>query len=279
MNIPKNRKLFYILTFLFFTLSACTTPCPEKYDNRIAELKGTKILVYTRNGEGYVHESIQAGIQAFKQLSEDYDFSLDISDDPDLFSDNELKKYEALVFLNTNNEVFDSDEQRLALMRYVQAGGGIVGIHIAIGTERNWKWFKQMIGGTFDGHPPAQKFSVRPVDSSHPSVKHLPVEWEVEDEAYYVKEFNPGVRVIMANDLNTINDLKEKPDIFGNLYPSAWCNTFDGGRQWYTSLGHFDHIYNDDLFLQHIVGGLKWVIVNGKPQYKKAYSSSFLDIE
>ena len=108
----------------------------------------------------------------------------------------------------------------------------------------------------------------------NPSVAHLPDEWEVEDEPYYVKEFNPGVRVLMINDLSTIEDKRGKPEVFGNNYPSAWCNTFDGGRQWYTSLGHHDYIYKEPIFLQHVLGGLKWVVVNGKPNYRKASSTA-----
>lgn len=273
-----HNSAIYIMLFFAVSISACLSPLPGKYDNRTAKLKGIKVLVYTRNGEGYVHTSIPAGVKAFELLSEKNDFSIDISDDSEMFTDNVLRHYHAIIFLNTNNDVFTSDDQRVALMRYVQAGGGLMGIHIATGTERNWKWFKQMIGATFDRHPPAQKFTVRVIDNSHPSVSHLPDEWIVEDEPYYVKEFNPGVRVIMINDLNTINDKNEKPEVFGNLYPSAWCNTFDGGRQWYTSLGHFDQIYSDENFLKHLLEGLKWVIVNGKPDYKKAYSQSLSDI-
>lgn len=277
-NILAKQRILYILLISGLIFTTCQAPPMGKYDNRTARLKGIKVLVYTRNGEGYVHTSISAGVDAFKLLSEKNGFSVEISDDPGLFTDNNLRQYHALVFLNTNNDVFDSNDQRLSLMRYTQAGGGVMGVHIATGTERNWKWFKQMMGASFDTHPPAQKFTVRILDPSHPSVLHLPKEWEVKDEAYYFKEFNPEVRVIMINDLNTIDDKNEKPIVFGNLYPSAWCNTYDGGRQWYTSLGHFEEIYSDENFLQHLLGGLKWVSANGKPNYKKAYSQEFSDI-
>jgi type 1 glutamine amidotransferase len=244
-----------------------------KHDNRIGNVKGSNVLVYTRNGEGFVHKSIPASVEAFKKLSAESGFKMDVSDDPSVFNDENLKKYHALVFLNTNNDVFDTDEQRLALKRYVQAGGGFVGVHIAIGTERKWTWYKQMIGGTFDRHPPYQDFRVRVLDKSHPSAKHLPDTWEIKDEPYYIKEFNPEVRVLLAHDLTSIEDKREKPTEFGDDYPAVWCNTFDGGRQWYTSFGHDDHIFENPLFMQHILGGIEWVIADGLPDYSKSYST------
>src|SRR3546814_13423510 len=67
----------------------------------------------------------------------------------------------------------DTDAQRVALMRYIQAGGGFVGIHSASGTERKWKWFKQLLGATFYWHDKYQPFTVNIIDAKHPSVAHL----------------------------------------------------------------------------------------------------------
>jgi type 1 glutamine amidotransferase len=246
-----------------------------KWDNRTGEIANTRILVYTRVGDGgFVHNSIPSSVEALKKLAFDRGFTLDISDDPSVFTDDNLKKYHALIFSNTNNDVFNTDMQRVALKRYIQAGGGFVGIHIAIGTERNWEWYKKMTGATFDRHPPYQKMSVNTRDPYHPSSSHLPDPWIIEDEPYFLKEYNPDVRVIMTHDLSSIEDTVEKPLIFGNDYPSVWCNTFDGGRQWYTAYGHAPGIFEDKRFMQHILGGIKWVIADGLPDYRKAYSTS-----
>ncbi len=247
----------------------------RKWDNRTGQIEGTNILVYTKVGEdGFYHRSIPASVEALQKLADDNGFNIKVSDDPGLFHDENLKQYHALVFANTNNDVFTTDQQRVALKRYVQAGGGFVGIHIALGTERNWDWYKRMIGGTFDRHPPYQEFSVIVRDSDHPSTRDLPNPWIITDEPYYIKEYNPDVRVLMAHDLSTIEDSRPRPEIFGNEYPSVWCNTFDGGRQWYTGYGHDDHIFGDPLFMQHILGGIKWVIADGLPDYRRAYSTT-----
>lgn len=268
---------FLLLSLSFFSHQRLreSSARETKWDNRTAEIKGANILVYTKVGnDGFIHNSIPASVDALKRLGEKNGFNVDVSDDPTLFKEDNLKDYHALIFANTNNDVFSTDEQRIALKRYVQAGGGFVGIHIALGTERNWDWYKRMIGATFDRHPPYQQFNVIIIDDSHPSTRHLPDPWNIKDEPYYVKEYNPEVRVLMSHDLSTIEDNVPKPEIFGNEYPSVWCNTFDGGRQWYTGYGHNGHIYKDSLFMQHILGGIKWVAADGLPDYQKAYSIS-----
>ncbi|MCC5928096.1 MAG: ThuA domain-containing protein [Cyclobacteriaceae bacterium] len=245
-----------------------------KWDNRTGKLKGIRILVYTKNGEGFVHKNIPANVDMLRKMAEKHSFEMDVSDDPAVFTDENLKKYRAIVFANTNNDVFDTDAQKVAFMRYTQAGGGFVGIHSVTGTERKWPWFKQLAGGTFYRHPPFQKYETIVLDASHPSMKPLPARWEVEDECYYLRDFNPAVRVLLVHDLSTVTDEKgPKPDIFGDIFPAVWCNTHDGGRQWCTSLGHADASYVDPLFIAHVTLGLQWAVAGPAPDYKKAYTT------
>lgn len=243
-----------------------------------AKLKGKHVLVFTRNGKGYVHENISASITAFQKMGNELNFSVDTSTSPAYFTDDSLKKYDAVIFSNTNNDVFDTEEQKVAFMRYIQAGGGFMGIHSASGTERNWKWFKLMLGATFLRHPPFQHFTVYTFDQKHPAAKNLPVKWETNDECYFFKEFNAGVNVLLIADISTIKESGDgkyiKPDVFGNRYPSAWCHEFDGGKTWYTALGHSKEDYSNPVYLAHIIEGLKWVTDKGKLNYKKSYATS-----
>lgn len=238
------------------------------------------ILVYVKNGEGYVHDNIENSVKAIQEIGASTGFSVDVSDNPVDFSDENLKKYDVLVFSNTNNDVFDTDAQRVALMRYIQAGGGFVGLHSASGTERNWPWFKRLLGGTFDWHEPGQDFAVNIVDGEHPSVTHLPAVWKREkDECYYLKEMEVNLHVIAVNDLTTIDEVREKrPITFGDKFPSVWCHEFDGGRSWYTSLGHQKEDYDDPNLRKHILGGIQWAI--GRQQgrdYSKSSATSLTD--
>ena len=113
------------------------------------QLKNKHVLIFTKNGKGYVHENIPASIAALQKLGIENGFSTDTTTNSALFTDENLKKYDAIIFSNTNNDVFDTEEQKVAFMRYIQAGGGFMGIHSASGTERNWKWFKLMLGCNF----------------------------------------------------------------------------------------------------------------------------------
>jgi uncharacterized protein len=174
--------------------------------------------------------------------------------------------------------VFDTEQEKVALMRYIQSGGGFMGIHSASGTERNWKWFKLMLGATFLRHPPFQPFSVYVLDRKHPAVKNLAPKWETKDECYFFKEFNPSVKVLLVSDISTIKENDDgkniKPDTFGNRYPAAWCHEFDGGKIWYTALGHNKEDYSNAVYLAHLLEGLKWVTDKGKPDYQKATATS-----
>src|ERR1035441_1879114 len=102
-----------------------------------------RVLVYTKNqiGKGlYVHDNIPASVAAIKKLGEENSFAVDVSDDPAVFTDENLKRYKALIFDNSNNEIFGSEEQKTAFQRYIRAGGGFVGIHSATGSMRQWPW-------------------------------------------------------------------------------------------------------------------------------------------
>lgn len=227
--------------------------------------KKVHVLVYIKNGEGYIHENRDAGIAAIRQLSAQYGFSVTVSENPSDFTENNLKKYNLVIFNNTNNEVFDNDDQKVAFMRYIQAGGGFVGLHSATGTERNWPWFKRLIGASFLRHARHQPFTEIVIDHNHPSTSFLPQTWQRDDECYFFKDYNPDIRVLVVHDLASLDD-DDKPGYYGGTSsPSVWCHQFDGGRQWYTSLGHDSSIYATTEFQQHIMGGIIWVIGNNKP--------------
>src|SRR6266851_483875 len=225
-NRVLKRSAALVATVAFVGILCSQYVAAQKVDWR-----KVRVLVYTKNGKGYVHDNIPNSVDAIKALGKEHGFSVDVSDDPAIFAESNLKKYSALIFSNTNNVVFDKDSQRVALMRFIQAGGGFAGIHSASGTERNWKWFKQMLGGTFYWHEPFQKFGVIILDRKHSSLVHLPEKWEREDECYYLKEMNVNMTILAVNDLSTFKEPKaNRPVTFGDVFPSVWCQEFDGGR-------------------------------------------------
>ena len=228
------------------------------------KLKNTQVLVYTKNGKGYVHDNIATAVSTVKELAAANSFTVDVSDDPAVFNENNLKKYALLIFTSTNNDVFDTDAQRLAFRRYIEAGGGFVGVHSVTGTERNWKWFKMMIGETFSWHAKGQKFSVKNIDPTHPSMKGVPSVWEREDECYFGKELYPGMKVLMVHDLHTLQTdqadlIIKNAGSFADYYPAVWYQNFEGGNIWITTLGHSKESYQDPVYKNHLLQGIKFV--------------------
>ncbi|MEP7144681.1 MAG: ThuA domain-containing protein [Ferruginibacter sp.] len=245
-----------------------------------AKLRNSMVLVYTKNGKGYIHDNIASAVAAIRELGAANKFNVEVSDDPGVFKEVNLKKYTLLIFASTNNDVFDTDDQRLAFRRYIEAGGGFVGIHSITGTERNWKWFKMMIGETFSWHAKFQHFSVRNIDPSHPSMQGVPAIWEREDECYFGKELYPGIKVLMAHDLHTLqtvpaDTLLKYAGSFGDFFPAVWYQHFEGGNIWITTLGHSKESYQDAGYKNHLLQGIKFIASQFKGiNYSNAHAVS-----
>ena len=244
-------------------------------------LKGLHVLLYTRNGKGYVHDNIPYAVQAFRQMSATQEFRLTVSDTPIVFTDAALAGVDLLVFASTNNDVFETASQRLAFRRYMEAGGGFVGLHSVMGTERRWAWFKQMLGGSFSWHPKNQVLEVVNIKPGHPSMAGLPGIWKKQDECYFSKELYPGVEVLMAHDIRLLDpadstQIKSHAGGFYPLYPAVWYHAFDGGHAWITTLGHDIFNYSDPLFLRHILQGMEFIAgLSRKKNSRNAYASDW----
>ncbi len=255
----KRRSLI-----IFFLLTGSIIPVLSQSAQSLSSGgRGKHVLIYTKNGKGYVHKNIPASIKALKEICAGMGIVADATEDPGAFTRENLKKYDALIFSNTNNEVFDTERQKKALQDFIRRGGGFVGIHSANATERNWPWMWAMVGGKFVRHAHHQHFVVVVTDPDNPSTSILPKRWEVNDECYYSNELNPDIHVLLSADLTTVEDKNrdEYPGrTFGDLFPLCWCHSFDGGREWYTALGHDDETYNDPVFRKHLQGGLLWVL-------------------
>ena len=225
-----------------------------------------RVLVYTKNqvGKGlYVHDNIPASVAAIKKMGEENNFGVDVSDDPSVFTDQNLKRYKALIFDNTNNEIFGSEDQKAAFQCYIRAGGGFVGIHSASGSMRQWPWFWEMLGGKFLRHPKLQTFTIKVKDPKDISTAHLGASFEWTDEFYFLDHMPDGLHVLLAGDLTTLTDpAKDKypGKLFGDEFPLAWRHEFDGGREWYTALGHKPEYYSDPKLTKHILGGILWAM-------------------
>lgn len=212
-----------------------------------------KILIFTKTA-GYHHASIPAGVDAIMKLGKENNFLVDTTSDAAKIVESNLKNYSALVFLSTTGYLLNNVEQA-DLERYIQAGGGFVGIHAATDAEYDWHWYNRMIGAYFLSHPAQQEAVINVVDKNDPSTKMLPAQWKRKDEWYNFKNISNDIHVLLTIDEKSYTGGKN-----GDFHPMAWYHNFEGGRVWYTELGHTEESYSDPLYLQHILGGIKYAI-------------------
>lgn len=247
------RKYIYFLAFCLFTgIVACNLERANK-----------TVLIYTKNGEGYVHDNIPESVKALKEICDGLGIAYEVSEDPAIFNNEFSDKFDAVIFSNTNNEAFYTDKQRAVFQNFIKNGGGYVGIHSACGSERDWPWYWTMAGGKFVSHPPFQPFDLKVVNKNHPSTEFLPDIWNWEDECYYMNQLNPDINVLLVADLTTLVDPnmdKFPGEMFGKTFPLAWYHQFDGGREFFTALGHDPGHYMDENFRRHLSGGIQWAL-------------------
>lgn len=231
----------------------------------VAQSNTPKVLIFSKTLR-YYHESIPSGIAAIMKLGQANGFDVDTTKNADFFTDNSLKKYAAIIWLSTTGDVLNPSQQA-AFERYIQAGGGYVGIHSASASEKDWEWFGKLTGAVFVNHPPDPVDGIVQVaDAKDPSTRHLPKRWKRKDEWYNFKKRMTDVHVLLTADETTYQGGTE-----GTYHPLAWKHSFDGGRSFYTALGHLDEAYNDPLFQKHILAGIQYSIGKNEPlNYAKA---------
>jgi type 1 glutamine amidotransferase len=213
-----------------------------------------KLLIFSKTN-GYHHASIAVGIEAIKKLGADNGFDVDTTTDSTQFRKKILKNYAALLFLSPTGKVLGTEEEK-ALQDYIHHGGGFIGVHAATDCEYNWQWYGDLVGGYFKSHPPKQqkaRFNI--IDKNNPATIGLPDPWDHLDELYNFKYLNPGIHVLIK-----VDETSYTGGANGDNHPMAWYHDFEGGRSFYTALGHTNESWSDKLFLGHLLGGIQYAI-------------------
>lgn len=246
-------KNLLIVSCILFTISSCSDRAGKP-----------KILVFSKTA-GYHHESIADGIIAIQKLGMENGFDVDTTINADWFRDDTLKNYAAVVFLSTTGNVLNN-YQEAEFERYIQAGGGYMGIHAAADAEYDWGWYGRLVGGYFLSHPGIhdtfpniQDGVLNVVDQNNNATKHLPKEWKRRDEFYSYKKLNKEVKVLMTIDEKSYHGGEN-----GDNHPMAWYHEYDGGRAFYTALGHTKESFSEEPYLKHILAGIQYAIGDNK---------------
>ncbi|MFL1010671.1 ThuA domain-containing protein [Flavisericum labens] len=225
--------------FLALSLSACKAP--------------NQVLVFTKT-EGFRHKSIEKGVETLKELGGANRFKVVHTEDANLFSNQNLDKFNLVVFLNTSGDVLNKDQEQ-AFKAYINNGGSFMGIHAASDTEFEWSWFGELVGAYFVNHPKKSDATIDVVDGNHPSTKHLQKQWTRYDEWYNFKWTNEDTHVLLNIDETTYEGGTN-----GEYHPIAWFHEYDGGRSFYTAMGHTEASYSEPEFRQHLLGGILYCL-------------------
>ncbi|MEO1448623.1 MAG: ThuA domain-containing protein, partial [Bacteroidota bacterium] len=220
-----------------------------------------RVLVFSKTA-GYRHVSIEPGQEAFRQLAAKHDFQVEFSEDAEIFNEEDLSRFKVVVFLNTTGDILE-EAQQLEFNRFIQGGGGFVGIHAACDTEYEWGWYGGLIGAYFESHPldpNVREATIQVLNQDHSATKMLAAEWTRSDEWYNFKAISPNIQVLM-----NLDESSYEGGTNGENHPISWYQEYDGGRMFFTGLGHTDETFSEKLFLEHLWGGMEYVIGDGKP--------------
>ncbi len=227
----------------------------------------SRVLVFTKHA-AFIHESIPAGITAIQRLGAENGFAVDTTSDASSFAEPNLGKYSAVIFLNTTGDVLDY-RQEAAFERYIQAGGGFVGIHAAADTEYDWGWYGRLVGAYFESHPEPQEARFVIHNRNHPSTSHFTDSaWRRKEEHYNFKKIRPDLQVLI-----TVDERSYQGGTNGAFHPVSWYHDFDGGRAFYTAWGHASETWQEDVFARQLLGGIRYAMAeNRELDYSKAHS-------
>lgn len=244
-------KILIFYTLLFLTIT---------FNNAFGQ-KQFRALLFTKT-DGFHHESINDGVTAIKKLADRNFFDVEWHEDANRFTDESLKRYDVVIFLNTTGDVLNENQQK-AFEKFIQEGKGFVGIHSASDTEYEWEWFTKMVGRMFHIHPQIQTAKLTVEDANFPGLERMPKERWWTDEWYeFGEEKIEGLNYIISVDEKTFETKvqwgERKGEGMGDFHPIAWYHYYDGGRSFYTALGHVPETFSDDVFLEHIYGGIYW---------------------
>ncbi|MEZ4886431.1 MAG: ThuA domain-containing protein [Chitinophagales bacterium] len=260
------------LLSIFSLMSCCLffSNCSYNHPSDVFKPEN-KILVFSKTA-GFRHASIEVGVAALQKLGADNNIVVVATENADYFTEDSLRQFAAVVFLNTTGDVLDF-KQQADFERYIQAGGGYMGIHSASDTEYNWEWYGKMVGAYFDSHPKIQDANLVVTDPNHASCKHLPNPWKLTHEWYNFKNISEDINVIMKIDESSYEGGKN-----GDNHPMAWWHEYDGGRAFYTALGHTMEGFSDENLLKHCWEGILYAMgKDRKLDYRKAKSHRLPD--
>ena len=253
-----------------------------KDQKNVATKVKKKLLIFSLH-TGYKHWTIphtEAVMNIIAQNSGAFEVTL--SKDYTVFNKNKISKYDVIILNNTNSksdrrdlfwDIFNEDstlsrKQKIKkakqmednLIQFVNKGKGLVLLHGAIVMQNNSIDFSDMVGGSFDFHPPQQEIHVKLVDPDHPLVSSFDPEGFIHfDEPYFFKNayFRYDFRPLLYIELDEIKMKRERPT--DKIKYVSWIKRHGRGRVFYSSPSHNAQSYDNSKLLQFLRNGLLYV--------------------
>lgn len=205
------------------------------------------VLVITET-KGWVHDSIESGLKLIQNIGNKNNFNVYHSDNSSVITYKNLKEIKTIIFLNTTEEILTDVEQKV-MESFIKSGKGFVGVHAAADTEYNWQWYGKLVGAYYRNHPEVMNGKILTIN--HKITNHLDSEWEIEDEWYNFDYVNYDINILLHLDEDSYIG-GEHPD----YHPITWYHEYDGGRSFYTGLGHTKEVYDDERFIKLLEKGI-----------------------
>ena len=226
-----------------------------------------RILNFSKTN-GFRHgDAIEAANKALLQLAESEGWQVFHTENGAVFNDEQLAQFDVIFANNCTGDNWN-ESQQAAFQRYMENGGGFVGVHGAAGTRFDfWDWYKQdLLKGQFVGHPMFPQFQTATLhfeDREHPSTRHFPEQWQHVDEWYSFSN-NPredGAHVLATLDETTYEPKAMGTDLSMGDHPIIWSHCLSGGgRVFYSALGHTAETYERPEHQSMLKGALSWAM-------------------
>ncbi|HVK24026.1 MAG TPA: ThuA domain-containing protein [Actinokineospora sp.] len=215
-----------------------------------------RALLFTKTA-GFVHDSIPEAIAMVGRLGVDHDFDVVQTTDATQFTDATLATFDVVILAQASGDVWNTAQEGV-FERYVRAGGGVVAIHNPLDMEQGNAFYRGLIGAEFTSHTASSGVTatLQVTDRAHPSTKDLPREISRSEEWYAFDRSVRGAKHVLTQlDESSYTSSSGR---MGSDHPVTWCDNYEGGRTWITSMGHAKSVYSEPDFQAHALGGIEY---------------------
>lgn len=234
------------------------------------ELTSPAVLVFSKTN-GFRHEEgIAAGSRALDEIADDNGWDLFATENGAVFNEKDLARFDAVVFLSASGDILNLEQEQV-FQRWMEAGGGWLGIHAAgDGSHAGWQWYMDnLIGAKFTAHimgPQFQRATVVMDAPTHPAAQGLPNVWTHVEE-WYSWEKSPrdkGFTILAVVEEDSYSPVQkflgQERDLSMGDHPVVWANCVGRGRSVYSALGHRAEAFEIAEHLTLLEDALRWTL-------------------